>query len=259
MNEILDGLSAIESTYGVRILFAVESGSRVWGFHSPNSDFDVRFIYVNAPAYYLSINDRSDCIDNTPFNTEVYDFSGWCLRKSMQLFRKSNPSLFEWFQSPIVYIEPDKTVKRLIEIRRTFFNPQSAMYHYLHMAIGNYKAYLQSDNVRVKKYFYVLRPLLACDFIMRNHYDPPIDFEVLLEQYLNHEDFPLQDVLKLLELKRSGAELGMAPRLDAVNAWIAKAIAFYEQKACRMPTKQADLGELSYLFCNAVLQDRKAR
>lgn len=256
MKDILDGLEAIESTYGVRILFAVESGSRVWGFHSPNSDFDVRFIYVNAPAYYLSINDRADCIDNTPFNTEIYDFSGWCLRKSMQLFKKSNPSLFEWFGSPVIYISPDDTIKRLIEIRRTFFNPQSAMYHYLHMAIGNYKQYLKNDMVRVKKYFYVLRPLLACDFIMRYHYDPPIDFEILMEHYLKHEDFPLAEVLKLLELKRSGAELGMAAQIPTVNAWIEKAIAFYEQKASRMPTKQADLGELNYLFCNSVLRQR---
>ena len=101
--EVLRRLDAVEREEDVRVLYACESGSRAWGFASPDSDYDVRFIYVHRPDWYLSIVDRRDVIER-PIVDE-YDLSGWELRKTLRLFRKSNPPLIEWLGSPIVYRE----------------------------------------------------------------------------------------------------------------------------------------------------------
>jgi len=100
---ILERLAAIEHTELVHILYACESGSRAWGFASPDSDYDVRFIYVRPRDWYLSIDleRRRDVIER-PIEG-VLDINGWDLRKALQLMRKSNPPLFEWLHSPLVY------------------------------------------------------------------------------------------------------------------------------------------------------------
>lgn len=100
--EIDRRLDAIESDNGVRILFAIESGSRAWGFPSPDSDFDIRFIYAHEPEWYLSVLEGRDVLE-TPLDDLGLDVSGWDLRKTLRLFLKSNPALYEWLVSPIVY------------------------------------------------------------------------------------------------------------------------------------------------------------
>ena len=94
-------LADVEASEDVRICLAVESGSRAWGFPSADSDYDVRFIYVRHPDSYLSIEDVRDVIER-PL-TDNIDLSGWDIRKALHLFRKSNPPLLEWLQSPMVY------------------------------------------------------------------------------------------------------------------------------------------------------------
>jgi predicted nucleotidyltransferase len=100
---ILEQLEQIEQEEQVTILYACESGSRAWGFPSQDSDYDVRFIYLHKPEWYLSIYDKRDVIER-PINN-MLDINGWDLRKALNLFRKSNPPLLEWLQSPIQYKE----------------------------------------------------------------------------------------------------------------------------------------------------------
>jgi len=99
--EIERRLNAIESDYGVKVLLACESGSRAWGFASDDSDYDVRFIYIQPTSWYLTVDleDRRDVIE-TPIEG-VWDINGWELRKALKLFSKSNPPLLEWLQSTI--------------------------------------------------------------------------------------------------------------------------------------------------------------
>src|ERR1043166_5445755 len=146
-------LTDIEQTEAVRVLYAVESGSRAWGFESTDSDYDVRFLYVRPRDWYLSIDveTKRDTIEK-PI-TDDLDVSGWDLRKALKLFRKSNPPLLEWLQSPIVYLERFSTAVRLRELTKEYFSPKSCLHHYLHMAEGNFRQYLQTEIVRLKKYF----------------------------------------------------------------------------------------------------------
>ncbi len=172
--EIRDTLDRIETREDVRVLYAVESGSRAWGFASTDSDWDVRFLYLRRPEWYLSVQRRRDVLEY-PL-ADGLDVSGWDLKKALGLFAKSNPPLLEWLRSPIVYREAFSAAARLRVLAADYFSPRSCMHHYLSMAEGNYREYLQRDPVRVKKYFYVLRPVLACRWIQMHGTTPPTEF-----------------------------------------------------------------------------------
>ena len=98
---IKEKLSQIEARENIRIIYACESGSRAWGFASPDSDYDVRFIFVRPVEDYLRVKELPDYID-AELN-EVYDINGWDLKKFFKQLYKSNPVIFEWADSPIVY------------------------------------------------------------------------------------------------------------------------------------------------------------
>lgn len=167
-------LAEIEAEHEVRILYACESGSRAWGFASPDSDYDVRFIYVHPQDHYLRIDELRDVIE-LPIN-DVLDINGWELRKALRLFRKSNGPLFEWLQSPIVYQHDPSFHQVMQDLMPSYFSRRSMMHHYLSMANTVMKNDLSGHEVKLKKYFYVLRPLLACDWMITYHQVPPMEF-----------------------------------------------------------------------------------
>jgi len=222
---ILNKLAQIEKEHGVEIMFAIESGSRAWGFDSPDSDYDIRFIYKHDVDWYLSILPKSDVIEY-PI-TELYDYSGWDLRKTLFLLNKSNPVLFEWLQSPIVYKKNELSYELLKEIAPLYFSPISTIYHYLHMADGNYRQYLQAELVKIKKYFYVLRPIFACIWVETKNEAPPMEFERLLHE-LNLDKNVVIEVENLLIKKRSGEELGLQPKRTTINQFIEEKLKYYE-------------------------------
>lgn len=203
----------------IKILHCVESGSRAWGFPSPDSDYDVRFIYVRPKKFYLKLEKTTDVIEWQLDDT--LDINGWDLQKALRLLRNSNPTVFEWSNSPIVY----RTTDEWSEIRKIFsdyFDIKSALYHYLNTAKSNYREYLKNDSVRIKKYFYVLRPLLACEHIKSAQAAPPMQFSSLL-CYLDKDVLP--DVEKLLERKRMTSELGEDKKIAVINDFIESKIA----------------------------------
>lgn len=214
--QIQEELDRIEKNDDVRILLAVESGSRAWGFASTDSDWDVRFVYVRRPEWYLSIRKRRDVLEY-PIN-EGLDVSGWDITKALGLFAKSNPPLHEWLGSPIQYRESFSTARRLRDLSAQFFSSRSCMHHYLHMAEGNFREYLKGDTVRVKKYFYVLRPVLACRWIETHGRMPPTEFERLAKDRLPERLRPTLDAL--LERKRQGDELAVGPRIEELNDFL---------------------------------------
>lgn len=170
---IQEKLHEIEKRENCRILLAVESGSRAWGFASPDSDYDVRFIYVRDRESYLKLNRPRDVIE-LPIN-DVLDINGWDVEKALKLLHKSNPTVFEWFSSPIVYQTTDFT-EAFKPVMRRYFSSKSGLWHYLQMAEGNYREYLRGDMVKAKKYFYVLRPILACRWILEKVLRPQCSF-----------------------------------------------------------------------------------
>lgn len=226
---ILEKLKEIEERENVRILHCVESGSRAWGFASPDSDYDVRFIYARPKEYYLRLNKTRDVIEWQLDDT--LDINGWDIQKVLILLHKSNPTLFEWNSSPIVYKTTDEW-KNIAAMINRYFVAKSGLYHYLSTAKTNYREYLKGDLVRYKKYFYVLRPLLACKWILAEGTPPPMEFHVLMEKYLDADLKP--DVEKLLDLKMNSPEISVGKRFDRVNDYLDRTIAELEQIVATM-------------------------
>ncbi len=174
---VLEELTRIEREHDVRILLAVESGSRAWGFASPDSDYDIRFVYAHDRDWYLSIFENRDVIEE--MLPDRLDINGWDLRKSLRLFSKCNFALNEWLGSPIVYSEVPGFRDRLIEMIPRYFNPIKAMHHYRSMAARALTEHLADGQIAIKKLFYVLRPLFACRWIRHTATQPPTEFEKL--------------------------------------------------------------------------------
>lgn len=221
--EILTRLKATEEEKGVRIIYACESGSRAWGFESPDSDYDVRFIYVRPENWYLSfdVENKRDVIEY-PIVDEI-DCSGWDLRKALYLLTRTNGALLEWLQSPIRYIENGDTAEQLRQLAPTIFNDIALCYHYSHMARSNAREYLFQPQVKLKKYFYVLRPLLAIRFIQMHNTPPPVEFEKLLDAVCPEGLRPVID--ELIERKRNTVEVGMGDPIPEINAFVESELA----------------------------------
>lgn len=234
MLEIIQGkLREIEQAENVRILHCVESGSRAWGFASPDSDYDVRFIYVRPKNEYLRLEKTRDTIEWQLDDT--LDINGWDIQKALRLLHKSNPTVFEWNASPIVY----RTTEEWGSLSGTissYFMKKTGVYHYLSTAKNNYREYLKGEIVRLKKYFYVLRPLLACKWILTEQTPPPMLFSILMEKYLDEEIRP--DVETLLMLKMETPEIGEGKRMDRINHYLESTIAQLEQCLLELPEEE---------------------
>lgn len=255
---ILDKLRQIEEEESVRILYACESGSRAWGFPSQDSDYDVRFLYIRPLDEYLSLNEPRDVIER-PIS-DLLDINGWDLKKALKLFRKSNPPLLEWLHSPIIYLEQDDVVSQIRELSADTFSPKACMHHYLHMARGNYREYLQGEQVRLKKYFYVLRPVLACVWMERFQSLPPVAFGALLEVLLPIGSALREAIDELLIRKMAGDELDTGPRIQPIHDFLTEKIRYYEETAAGIePASGAQEQRLDALFRTTVKLQEEQR
>ena len=212
---ILSELGEIERQNGVRILHAVESGSRAWGFASPDSDYDVRFIYVRPAADYLRLDEPRDVIEWKM--DEVLDINGWDLPKALKHFARGNATMFEWSGSPVVYKTTDEW-KQISKTADEYFSEKAAIHHYFGTAMKTYDGFLTGETVRYKKYFYALRPLLAAIWIERNHQAPPVLFDDLMRMEM---DPGLRAAIgELLERKKTVAEGEHNPHMPVILDFI---------------------------------------
>lgn len=241
---IRDELKRLEQAEDVTVVYACESGSRAWGFESDDSDYDVRFIYLRRTEWYLTIQNKRDVIEN-PIDDEL-DVSGWDVPKALQLLRKSNPPLLEWLQSPVVYAQTSTFVDRLRGLMAEYYSPISCMYHYLHMAENNFRKYLKAEDVWTKKYFYVLRPVLACHWIERGLGVVPIEFGRLVDRVVEDADLR-QEIDELLIKKRDGAELDRGPRNPILSGFLERELVRLRAEA-QQPAKTRDPATLDHLF-----------
>ena len=202
--EILERLKRVESEHNVRILWAIESGSRAWGFHSPDSDYDIRFIYVRPKDFYLSIDveDQRDVIEY-PIVDDI-DLNGWDLRKALRLLAKSNPGIVEWLHSPIIYSQDGGFQTQAMKLLTEFYSIEKGIYHYRSSAKTNYQQFLRGEMVKLKKYFYVLRPLLAVRWLEQYGTIAPIEFDRL--RGVLHDVEVQHAINKLLEFKKNASE-----------------------------------------------------
>lgn len=236
-------LDEIEKTENVKILYAVESGSRAWGFASPDSDYDVRFVYVRERDFYLRLDKTRDVIEWQL--DDVLDINGWDLIKALRLVHNSNPTIFEWSLSPIVYRVSDEW-NTVVETMNRYFRSKSGLYHYLSTAKNHYSELLKGDVIKLKKYFYTLRPLLAAKWIIDKNSPPPMSFLTLTQEYLDGEI--KAEVEKLISIKVNTPEISEWKHVDVINEYIEENIADISEKLKTIPDEKRDWRELNELF-----------
>ena len=216
----IDAALAHVAAEGCRVLFAVESGSRAWGFASADSDFDVRFVYARPRDWYLSID-----LDTNPDTVERMlpgdiDLAGWDVRKALGLFAKSNPPLIEWLDSPIVYADDGVFRGELKRLLPVVYSPAACLHHYTRMARRTVNAYLGQPRVKRKKYLYVLRPLLAARWIEQGRGPVPMPFADLFVTLGPDHAGVRRAIDELVEAKRAGGELGGGPPVPELEGFI---------------------------------------
>jgi predicted nucleotidyltransferase len=253
-----------EDERDVRILYAVESGSRAWGLDAADSDFDVRGFYMHPPEWYLHLDARRDeeiRFEQCDTGELVIDVQLWDIYKMLALLQKKNPPLIEWLHSAIVYqnLLPHPIFASLRAFATSEVGSPSIFYHYRQMALGNYKKYIvtpsqQDKEVGLKRYLYVLRPLLCLLHIEMLGSWPPQNFEALLSSVQNHVETPVtlrvaEQIREIVAKKREGGEWKADQPLPDLNAWIEAELEQYAQKAPGDPVNMQALERLrSELF-----------
>lgn len=215
---ILSKLKEIEKKENVKIIYAVESGSRAWGFESQDSDYDVRFIYVRKIEDYLSLFPKKDTI-NWELN-DIYDINGWDLQKALKLLYCSNPTLYEWKNSPIVYLSTPEW-EMMNKAFQYYFQIHKTLYHYYHMSLTTY----QRDKT-LKRYLYTLRSILSCLWIIEKETPPPIELETLIQEQLSGE-FKTY-LMSLITLKKDKKEKDSFSESLKLNRYIEQQLHFIQ-------------------------------
>jgi len=248
--DIQQRISAAEAEHDVKVIYACESGS-------PDSDYDVRFIYVHKPDWYLSFDvERKRDVIEYPIVDEI-DIGGWDARKALHLFTRTNGALLEWISSPIVYRENGSFAQRLREFAPVAHNDLALRYHYSHMARRNAGDHLSKPQVKLKKYFYILRPLLAIRYIEQGLGLPPVRFQKMVEAVAPDEI--KGTIADLIELKKDTPEIGTGDAIPALNAFIFKEIDKHEgiltgQGRPDLHDKQPVRDELNSIFQQAIAE-----
>ena len=241
---IVKKLLELEQSENIKILYACESGSRAWGFPSPDSDFDVRFIYARHLHQYLSVAEVPDTV-GLPVN-EILDIGGWDIKKALKLFLKSNGPLYEWLQSPIVYYQQNNFVDDLRKLMPHYFSLRAGTNHYLSMAYNTLRDDLQNDEVKMKRYFYALRPALACLWIIENQSVPPMEFEHLRTMITDVNI--QQNIDELMKQKLMADEKAMIKPIEALNEWLATTLSFCKAQVSTLPSIKRPTDELDEVF-----------
>ena len=236
---ILKQLHHIEEKHHIRIIHAIESGSRMWGFASPNSDYDVRFIYISDPRYYLSVSKQRDCIEYVDKKYDL-DMMGWDIKKALELLKKSNMSLYEWLKSPVIYITGSE-IKSFKKLADKYWDIKSLTYSYIRLAMRNYKAYIiDKEDVKFKKYLYIIRTIAACICMEKTGKLPTITINGLIP-FIKADDEHVADVLtRIVKAKRKGEELMNGSSDKKLNKWIEQRVNYYERLASNIENNKTD-------------------
>ncbi len=227
LTEYLDHLA---SYHGIRPFLAVESGSRAWGFDSPDSDYDVRFLYCHPHHRYQAVTAVEESI--TPAIDGLLDFEGWEVRKAARLLRKSNGSLLEWLHSPIVYHSQEDLVTEWRELAQKHFSPYDLSNHYRGLLTGMWKGKLQGQTARPKDYLYALRSVACALWVIEEKLIPPVAFDQakqILPPSLGSE------LNELLRLKKETGEAHQGQRFERVDAWLEQQIEQLPDRINQLP------------------------
>lgn len=244
--KIKEYLKGIEESKNIEILWACETGSRAWGFASTDSDFDIRLIYVHKKDWYLSLSEKKDTVEMMLENNDI-DISGWDLKKSLTLLRKSNAPILERIQSPIIYKSDSVFIKEMREVATTFYSRIATIHHYLSMS-KKFVAELEVENeYKLKKFFYALRSAFVCKWIIEKNTIPPIEFHKIYPN-LGIDSALTSRIEELIQLKSTIQESyfheGEKPLLNLIKEFNEEA----ERKKESLPSSKGDSAQLDQLF-----------
>jgi predicted nucleotidyltransferase len=247
--EILRRLTEIESKYDVKILLAVESGSRAWGFASKDSDYDVRFVYVHRKEWYLTLVEGRDVIEELD-SDGVMDFAGWDLKKALLLMGKGNCAFAEWLNSPIIYYKDEEFFKSVSRLKEDYFRKVSAVNHYYHMAMNHDKRYLEKRGCEMKRFMYHLRGLLAAKYAALYGAYPPVLFGDLVDKMVS-DTYIKAEIADLVRLKQESREHNTMIVSDTLILFAERLAAEIESMLGTFPEeKQMDYQKLDQFFLN---------
>jgi predicted nucleotidyltransferase len=244
---IIDKLASVEKEHKIKILFSCESGSRGWEFPSPDSDYDVRFIYVRPYRYYLSVMEREDDL-NFDISGDL-DMYGWDIRKVLQLLRKSNVTPFEWLQSPIIYRQEPGFKEDLWALCQHFFGRRSNIHHYLGIAQGALASMTNGNDITIKKLFYVLRPLLAAKWCLEKQSIAPMTIGPLMALLPAHF---YEQVSELITLKATAAEGYVISIAAELKTYIEEEFARINEASKLLEREAFDAEKLDQFFINII-------
>ncbi|MBT7902545.1 hypothetical protein HN587_01690 [Candidatus Woesearchaeota archaeon] len=229
MKEEIKKLCArIEKEQNVKILFAIENGSRVWGMSSKDSDYDVRFVFVRPVDEYVQINKPGDVIqaafdskfEKCPVEGSLIDMSGFDIFKYTKMLSSSNPTTIEWLMSDIVYYGSQN--ERFKEFAKNCFSKKSLYFHYKSLCKNNYIKYLKTGTfVTHKKYLYAYRGLINAKWVVVHESIPPIKFlDALAGMKEIIPDIVIEKLKKIIELKKEGKEKDKVANIKEMDSYI---------------------------------------
>ena len=242
MQNIQTILTNIEQKKKIKILYACETGSRAWGFPSPDSDYDIRFVYMHERDWYLNLSQRKDTIEIMDGDLDI---TGWDLRKCLTLLKKSNAPLIERFQSPIEYYSVPgfkDDFKKMIE---SYYSPIAVFYHHHSLAKKFWEELKDKDEYKLKSLFYLVRSLLSCNWILEDKQVLPMDIFGLMQYATGEQKLKINE---LIALKATVREKYQHPKDTNVHEWI---VAWFEKAEAgkdKLEAKKKDIADLNEFF-----------
>lgn len=249
--KIIGYLEEIEKEKNIKILLACETGSRAWGFPSPDSDFDIRMIYVHQKDWYLSLSEKKDSIEMMLENNDI-DISGWDLRKSLRLLQKSNAPLLERIQSPTLYKYDAQFLSEINLLANSQYSRIATIHHYFSMAKKFMDELKEKEAYKLKKFFYTLRSAIACKWILEKEALPPIEFKKMLAG-LNIENTLLTKIDELIFLKSTISEKYLHKGEKELFSFIETCLIATEENKNALPASKGNAEELNIFFRKLII------
>ncbi|QPA32727.1 nucleotidyltransferase domain-containing protein [Thermaerobacillus caldiproteolyticus] len=205
MNEYIHKrITTLQQEQNVRILYACEAGSRAYGIAAPGSDYDVRLITIKPVRSYLSVSSVRETWSESLPPVELHS---WDVFKALKLFTKSNPSLYEWFLSPIIYNKDDFFYNKMNAMIQRYYSLRRLAHHYHSLAKRNSKELArkeQGSRAYIKTYVQALRGALAVRWIVQNRTLPPLSL-----LHLSDGDETMSELVCLLQKAKQGERIAL--------------------------------------------------
>lgn len=246
MEKIKEILNEIELKKKIQILYACETGSRAWGFPSPDSDYDIRFIYMHERDWYLSLSQRKDTIE---FMDGNLDITGWDLKKCLTLLKTSNATLIERFQSPIAYFSVKGFKDEFKNLIESYYSPTAVFFHHYSLTKKFWEEVKDANKYKLKSWFYMARSLFSCAWILEKDSVLPMNIQTLIEWM--SEDWKSR-INELIDLKKTVGERYLHPKDVELNERISALLELVEKSQDNLRVNKTDMSYLNRFFLKTV-------